>query len=185
MDAGSETYSQMLNQVQEALRGPYPPHLKPQFPLKYSVCSFRAKLQELYARQEYYRRAYNEVVGQLTVISHGLPDWVFNYNQTQCVEDQTREDEVTESTDELGPDMLNFMLHTIRHREERDRQKALEEAHSLQLPPLLKSTSQTPDMSLCSAEVQIESYITNYYESISQCREAPLWPVLPLRNVKQ
>lgn len=197
MNLGNQFYMGMLKQVREVTTNlDFPAPLpKPETSVK--LYSMQKKLKELYEKQEYYRRACNEVIGQLTTISLGLPDWVFEntapeqYPQYQVPFHEERkpqeyEEYESEEDEVLNPDMLNFMLQTIKHREERDRQKDLAEATSLKLPPLTTPASQKGMKSiLCSQSAQIESFIRNFYENISECREAPLWPVLPFRAVSR
>ncbi|KAL5965215.1 hypothetical protein TSMEX_007035 [Taenia solium] len=191
MDVTNELHQKFLKEIEADLARAWDSFPKPSLPQSQNkcLCALRTKLHELQSRQEYYRRAYNEVVGQLTNISHGLPDWVFNCDAAQypeernCEDGEVEEENEDEPIEQLGPDMLNFMLQTLRHREQRDREKALAEASATQLPPL------KPEQSLygssLSKRIQIESSIANFYENISECRESPFWPSMPLRTVKQ
>ena len=97
-------------------------------------------------------------------------------------EDQDYEEE--EPIEQLSPDMLNFLLQTYRHREQRDREKSLAEAASIQLPPPVQPTKESPYSPLSSKRLLLELSIENYYKNVSQCRDAPFWPAMPLRNVK-
>ncbi|CUT99103.1 hypothetical protein [Echinococcus multilocularis] len=192
MDIANELHQKFLKEIEADLARAWESLPKPILPQAQNkcLCAIRAKLHELQSRQEYYRRAYNEVVGQLTNISHGLPDWVFSCDSLQYPEEQIHEDEEVkdenedEPIEQLGPDMLNFMLQTLRHREQRDREKALAESSATQLPPLKSNEKSSRGFPL-SKRVQIESSIANFYENISECRDSPFWPAMPLRNVKQ
>lgn len=190
MDVTDELHQKFLKEIEADLARAWDSLPKPSLPQPQNkcLCTLRTKLHELQSRQEYYRRAYNEVVAQLTNISHGLPDWVFNCDAAQypgehIYEDEAEEENEDEPIEQLGPDMLNFMLQTLRHREQRDREKALAEASATKLPPL-KPSEQTSCGSALSKRVQIESSIANFYENISECRESPFWPSMPLRTVR-
>ena len=197
MDKLHEKFIREIEEDWQRIRSTQPKPLPPTKARSDCLCALRAKLYNLYHKQEYYRQAYNEVVGQLMNIAHGLPDWVFSYGQPEYPEQQTNElvlrdadyqeyeEEEEEPIEQLSPDMLNFMLQTYRHREKRDREKALAEATSIQLPPPVRSTEQSSNSPLWSKRMLIESSIANYYKNVSECREAPFWPAMPLRNVKR
>ncbi|VDN97904.1 unnamed protein product [Rodentolepis nana] len=150
------------------------------------------KLHELYNKQECLRRSYNEIVNQLTTISLGLPDWVFNYETPEYQYDQEvefyqeggEEGEYTEEEIEpLSADFLNFMLKTYRHQEQRDKMKAKEEAASVKFPPLVDISNNLESNSMIAKRLQLETKIANFYEKFSECRHMPFWPIVPLRKV--
>lgn len=155
------------------------------------ISELQAKLQELYNKREYYRRAYNEVVGQLSTISLGLPDWLFSYGASACIENQDVEKDDEEGTESevepLSPDMLNFLLQTYRHREQREKEKAMAEVASTHFPPLVNNSINygLENNPKSSKRMQLESQIANFYENLSECRNMPFWPIIPLRKVNR
>nr|CDS28129.1 expressed protein [Hymenolepis microstoma] len=153
-----------------------------------------AKLHELYNKQECLRRSYNEIVNQLTTISLGLPDWVFNCEtpeyscdrEVEFYQDGGEEEEYAEEEIEpLSADFLNFMLKTYRHQEQRDKAKAKEEAASVKFPPLVDTSSNLESDPMIAKRLQLETKIANFYEKLSECRHMPFWPIIPLRKVTQ
>lgn len=91
---------------------------------------------------------------------------------------------------DLSPEMVEFMMQTIRHREERDRLKnSPNQLSEPQLhkapPPKAKSSFKLPpeNESPIQTEIrQIETALLHQYEYCSVSRDAPFWPFVSLRN---
>nr|VZI35871.1 unnamed protein product [Spirometra erinaceieuropaei] len=125
-----------------------------------------------------------------------LPDWIFDSvnvsenifpggRQSENVAVDSAPDEEVDDSDILGPDMLQFMLQTIRHREERDKKKQAANEDEFALPPIKCAAPPKilPEGDRTLTEIsKIETFIQDYYDYVSECREAPLWPVLPFRK---
>ncbi|VDL97512.1 unnamed protein product [Schistocephalus solidus] len=198
MNPGDQFYLHMLKQISEvafpAVKAVAAAPLKTQ---ENDLALLREQVIHHYSRQEYFRQAHNEVVAQLTALAPSLPDWIFeSANLTENTfpsgpqldnvsVDSVPDDEVDEP-DELGPDMLQFMLQTIRHREERDKKKQSANEDELALPPLKKCAHPLkipPAGDHTLNEIfRIETFIQDYYDYASECRDAPLWPVIPFRK---
>lgn len=99
------------------------------------------------------------------------------------------EEEEEEDID-LSPEMVEFMMQTIKHREERDRLKnSPNQLTEPQLhkapPPKANSSFKSPPQneSPIQTEIrQIETALLHQYEYCSVSRDAPFWPFVSLRN---
>ncbi|KAM3176791.1 hypothetical protein ACTXT7_005807 [Hymenolepis weldensis] len=152
------------------------------------------KLHEIYNKQECFRRSYNEIVNQLTTISFGLPDWVFNYETPDYLYGQEveayqggneTEECAVEEMEPLSADFLNFMLKTYRHQEQRDKAKAKAEAIFMKFPPLVNTSNNSEPDTMAAKRLQLEAKIANFYENLSDCLDMPFWPIIPLRKLNR
>ncbi|VEL15256.1 unnamed protein product [Protopolystoma xenopodis] len=157
----------------------------------------KARALELYNKQEYFRKAYNEVASHIRELERSLPRWVIDYyNSFYFHNESTTEDNIggsdlpehnsDEEEIDINPDLLNFMIQTYRHREAREKDKSTSciSKDILPLPPkpLLHSQSDsTSHSSELAKQISDCIYSLNYYcEYASECRDAPLWPQVPL-----
>ncbi|KAG5443394.1 hypothetical protein CSKR_113667 [Clonorchis sinensis] len=116
----------------------------------------------LFHKQEYFRQAYNETLTQIRALREENPNFIAEHDF--CVEEHL--DQCVDSDDdslddvELSPEMEEFMIQTIKHREERDRQRALADQVNCQRekPPPIKRGKHT-DIPVMSDIVSQRSFL--------------------------
>ncbi|KAF7256255.1 hypothetical protein EG68_06709 [Paragonimus skrjabini miyazakii] len=149
-----------------------------------SVEQLECAALRLYHQQEYYRQAYNETLNRMESLKDRLPGFSLSYlSGPQFNAEQLSDDELTE-TFEMDPELVEFMIQTIKHREERDREASSNHHRNPQErpPPPKSSCSFDPKSSLGEIS-RLETDIVHHYTHCSPCRDSPFWPFLPLRKI--
>ncbi|VDP71777.1 unnamed protein product [Echinostoma caproni] len=110
-------------------------------------------------------------------------------NQDEYDHDDHDVDEEEEEDIELSPELVEFMMQTIKHREERDRLKhtslPIEQKQLLKAPPPKPSMpmhSSHKKASPIATEIgRLETALLYHYEYCSIARDAPFWPFMSSR----
>ncbi|KAF5401575.1 hypothetical protein PHET_04860 [Paragonimus heterotremus] len=149
-----------------------------------SVEQLECAALRLYHQQEYYRQAYNETLNKMESLKDRLPGFSLSYlSGSQFNAEQLNDDDLTE-TIEMDPELVEFMIQTIKHREERDREASSNQHRNPhERPPPPKGSCRFDPRSSLGEISRLETDIVHHYTHCSPCRDSPFWPFLPLREI--
>ncbi|CAL8085313.1 unnamed protein product [Calicophoron daubneyi] len=148
-----------------------------------SLESLSRNVVYLFNKQEYFRQAYNATLDRLCTLTKVIPEYAHPY---LCNQEETRDDSddvsSSEDEDDLSPEMIDFFIQTMQHRQRRDCSdvQAAGCNRSYLAPPLKKDN--VPSHPISNEISAIETAILHHYE-YSSCRDAPFWPHISLRNL--
>lgn len=142
--------------------------------------ALESEVLRLFQQQEYYRNAYNSTLNRMETLRRRIPEYALEYLHELELKSGSPNDNSDDSEDiELSPELTEFMLQTLRHREERDRNLKRQHNPMERPPPPKKSAGDCTNSSIIS---QVETDILHHYLYSSPCRDSPFWPFLPLRR---
>ncbi|KAF8561394.1 hypothetical protein P879_08543 [Paragonimus westermani] len=143
----------------------------------------RAALR-IYRQQEYYRQAYNETLERMESLKGQLPEFSLSYlNGSPFSAEAPNDDELTEDI-EMDPELVEFMIQTLKHREERNKKASNHYENPQERPPPPKSSRRFDPKSSLGEISLLETDLIHHYTNCSPCRDSPFWPFLPLRKVQ-